>query len=453
MSNISGFTLYKILLDPDAGLQVWPKLKLSYFNSEFTSLYSEIARFYDKNNKLPNFNELQITCRNPLVKNNIKALQKLQVPEDVDLDLLIEALIDEFTQNQALQKIDKFLDKVTIFDSHDIKRELAEIVLYLEEKTHISEEICKVSDMILFDREEISGRIHLGLNNIFDGNTGGVPLTELILIGGYRGAGKSVVCTNIVNNQFTQDNIGLYFSIEMRAREVFLRSIANLAGVSAVRLKKGESTPEELISVAGVRAQMYLDGQDLLNEYYSKRIDYDTFDKEIVKKQVNPDKQLIIVDNQRLTIPDIDLNIQKFKAQYKDKLKVVVIDYINAIDTVDQFDWKSQVSLSSQLKNLARKYNIVIIAPYQIDKTGEARFSKGILDKADIAMVLDAQDTHINFKSVKTRNIPPFEFNSAINWNTLRLDPAEFAVKEEAKEEEVKSVKNKMMSGAVDIVP
>ena len=35
---------------------------------------------------------------------------------------------------------------------------------------------------------------------------------------------------------------------------------------------------------------------------------------------------------------------------------------------------------------------MVIVSPYQIDAGGEARFAKGILDAADIALVMEAHD-------------------------------------------------------------
>ena len=91
--------------------------------------------------------------------------------------------------------------------------------------------------------------------------------------------------------------------------------------------------------------------------------------------------------------------------------------------------------LSNKLKEYARKYEIVMVTPYQIDKSGEARFSKGILDKADVAMTLEKHDNYIKVKSTKCRDIAPFEFNAPVTWNTFAMSPLD-AVIEEAKTED-----------------
>lgn len=427
MSNTSGYTLHKILSDPEAGLEIWPKLKLAYFNSEYTSIYSEINKFYEKQSCLPTFNELLITVRSPLNKNNIKALQKLEVPEDVDLIVLLEALVNEYVQNQALIKLDEFVTDITILDSDEIKSELANLVLFLEEKTHTSEEVVLMSDFVLIDEHEVTNTIKLGLNTRFDISTGGLAPTELFMIGGYRGAGKSVVCSNIAINQYLQGNSCIYFSIEMRGREIFNRCMSALSGIDAMRLKNGTTTELELQKVAVARANMFNGAEDILAQYTSGKINYREFEAELLSKySLKQDNQLVIVDNQRLTIADIDLHISKFKAQFKDKLKVAVVDYVNAIETEDNFNWESQINLSKSLKDLARKYDMLFVAPYQIDKTGEARFAKGILDKADVAVTIEAADDHILFKSTKTRGMPAFEFKAPTNWNSLTIENTEY---------------------------
>jgi hypothetical protein len=100
------------------------------------------------------------------------------------------------------------------------------------------------------------------------------------------------------------------------------------------------------------------------------------------------------------------------------------------------FDWKNQIEISGGLKNQARKHDLVLFSPYQIDATGEARFAKGILDAADIAMILEAHDKEsgaMSFNTTKIRGGPPLKFTSPINWETLRISP-ESIEKPEAKE-------------------
>ena len=147
---------------------------------------------------------------------------------------------------------------------------------------------------------------------------------------------------------------------------------------------------------------------------------------ELVKnKKLKEDNQLIIVDNQKLTITDIDSILTKQKSIFGESLKTATIDYVNQIYVEnDLYDWKTQIVLSKRLKDLARKHEISIITPYQIDKTGEARFAKGLLDAADLAFTLSTDDTSIDFKTTKIRSGPHFTTKSIIDWETLSIDPA-----------------------------
>jgi len=314
VSSISGIVLHKILLKPEEAIEYWPKIKLVFFGPGFSSIYTSIAKFYTKYNKIPSFDDLDISIRDSTLKTNIAALKELEIPEDISLDLAVEALVNEYTQNETLLQLDTFLDNVTMLDSEEIKQELANTLMFLEEKTHTSEQIVLMSDIFLFDEEELGSRVPLGINNTFDAETGGVSLTDLIMIGGYRGSGKSLVGVNIINNQYLQGNVGFVFSIEMRAREVFERSVSALAGVDNTRLRKGQSTEDEVLAVAQTRASMYIDAEDVYTDFIKHR-DYTKFEHQLSReKQLKTDNQLIIVDNQRLTLADIDLNLQQFKA-------------------------------------------------------------------------------------------------------------------------------------------
>lgn len=420
--NVQGLILKSILQDPEEGLNIWPKLKSVYFDSSYSSVYSRIRKHYDEHMNLPSFTDFEISLRDTATKANIIALQRLEVPDDIDIDIAVEALIDEYTQNEALKKLDTFLDTITLQSSDEIKQEINDIALYLEEKTHTSEEVFYMSDISLIDEEEINSRVPLGLNNTFDANSGGIALTELVMVGGLRGSGKSVVATNIIANQYLNGDIGLVFSIEMRARECFNRTISVLSEVEYSKIRNNRLDNFDLRRIAEVRANMFENNEQILEDYI-KHGDYQKFEDTLIRNcQLNKENQLIIVDNQGLTLADIDMHINKFKSMFGDKLKVVVVDYVNQISIENMYDWMTQINLSKKLKDFARKYNVAMVTPYQIDKSGEARFSKGILDAADMAIVLTNQDDYLEFTSTKVRNMAPFTFNAPIEWSTLKID-------------------------------
>lgn len=425
--DIAGIVLHNLLKDPESALEIWPKLKIQYFSTDYAPIYSAIAKYYDKYQAVPKFSDLKITIRDQVVLQKIVSLELLEIPEDIDIIVAVEALVDQDTQEEALNEISEFVDKIVAYDTKEVTDKLSEIVLRLEERSDTSEEIYLMNDIFTIDKAEALRKIPLGLNNTFDSNLG-ISLTELIMIGGYRGSGKTVAACNITVNQYNQGNVGLFFSIEMRYREIYNRFLSILSGVENSKLRKASLAYTDYEKLALTRSGMFLDSEEIYEDFKTHR-NYEKFEIDLLSsKKLKQDNQFIIVDNQNLTLPDIDMNIQKFKTRYGDKLKVVVVDYLNSINIPDIYNWKVQITLSRKLKEFARKYDIVLVTPYQVDSSGEARFSKGILDKADISAVLKAEEDYITFKSTKTRNISPFEFNAPINWETFNISATDAVI-------------------------
>lgn len=443
MTDLEGIILFKILENPKDNLEFWAKLKPGFFSSDYLKIFSTVTNFYDSKNKLPSFQDLELYIRNPSILNKILALKLLKIPVDIDLNLAIDALVDTYTQEETLKEIDKFIDNITQLDSKGIKEELSNIAIRIEDKTQSTDEVYEANEIIMFDTEELHSRVPLGINNSFDAHTGGIAPSELIMIGGYRGTGKSVVSSNICVNQYLENNIGLYFSIEMAANQVFRRNMAILAGVGASRLKKHKSTEVELELIAHKRAEMFENSSPYLLKYLNSEYNtYRDFEIDLIKNcTLKQNNRITIVKNRNLTLADIDVRLTKFKERYGEKLRVCVIDYINQLAIEDMYDWKVQIHLSKTLKNMAEKHEVVMVTPYQIDKHGEARFSKGILDAADIAITLEKGEDHIKFQTSKIRDDADMQFCSEINWETLKMSGRDKIFEQPETEEKQEKVK------------
>ncbi len=63
MAEVAGIVLYSILKNPERTLELFPKLKLQFFNSDFLSIYVAISQYYNKYQKIPTFETLKITTR------------------------------------------------------------------------------------------------------------------------------------------------------------------------------------------------------------------------------------------------------------------------------------------------------------------------------------------------------------------------------------------------------
>ena len=425
--DTSAIVLNKLLTERN--LEIWAKLKLVFLDPAYSSLYSQINKYYEKYSAIPSFDDLEVTLREGSASKTLATLKLTELP-DVSAEVALDALIDQYTQNETIKLLDKFVDKLPLYDANEIKDNLANIALVIEEKTHTSEKVFTMADMFMFQHQDDmeKERVYLGLNNTFDAVLGGVARQELILIGGERGSGKSITSSNIFINQYESGNSSIYFSIEMTAMETMQRNLAILANVSLQNLKQNKLTQEEILKVVQARANMFENANQAVVEFTQHRDRY-RFEETLLRQySLKSDNQMIIVDDRDLTLSSIDLHIGKSKAKFGDKLKLVVVDYLNQIvlEGTDQYDWKPQIQVSKKLKNLARKYEIVIVSPYQIDKTGEARFSKGILDAADIALVMEAHDKEtkaISFETTKIRGGRESSFTCPIDWDTLRISP------------------------------
>jgi len=425
--DVSAVVLNKLL--SEQSLDIWAKLKLVFLDPAYSSLYSIVNKHYEKYNALPSFDDLELTLREGPAAKTLATLKLTEVPE-VSAEVALDALIDQYTQNETVKLLDKFVDKLPLYDSNEIKDSLATIAMTIEEKTHTSEKVFTMADMMMFQHTSDleKERVYLGLNNTFDAVLGGVARQELVLIGGKRGSGKSITSSNIFCNQYEAGNSSLYFSIEMTAYETNQRNLAILAGVNLQNLKQNKLTDDEIMRVVKVRAGMFENADDTVLEFMRNR-DRFKFEENLVRNyQLKPDNQMIIVDDRDLTLSSIDLHVGKAKAKFGDKLGVVVVDYINQIvlEGADQYDWKPQIEVSKKLKNLARKYEVVMVSPYQIDASGEARFAKGLLDAADIALVMEAHDKEqnaVSFETTKIRGGKEMAFTCPIDWDTLRISP------------------------------
>jgi len=433
--------LHKILATQD--LAAWSRIRKEFFEAPYTEIYLLIDKFYKKFNKLPSFDELEVVTRNEKHLNYIKSLKTVNVPDDLDVEIIIQALINQYAQKEVLERLSGYLDGLVFKDAGEIVEDLNSIAIHIEEQTDSAEQIVLMNDFTTIDTNEIFARIPLGLNNVFDQHSLGLAPSEMIMFGGYRGSGKSAVCANIVCNQYSQGNSALYFSIEMRGRELYQRYLSILSGVAQNHIKSGKLSLDEQIAIANTRAAMTQDGAlDLMEKFLLDR-DFVDFENNLIQRPLKSDNKIITIDNPTLSMSNIDATIHNFKTKLEDKLKVVVVDYINQITAKDAYHWDIQIELSKKLKALARKYEVVMVTPYQISEDGKVRFSKGILDSPDWAFHMSPVKTEgssigaVEFECKKSRNDREIDFASEIDWSTLKISP----------HENVPFVKSTMMKG------
>lgn len=424
--STAAIVLHKILAGSDEAVAGWGKLQLGYFPVEFQPIYRILSSFYSRFNKLPTLEELKVSSnRNVLDESAFSFFFDFTPPEDVALDVAIAALIDEYVQNTALDKVEKFVHNITGYSREEIVEELYAQAYEVEKSSQVSATIFSVQEIDIFEENPSKNFIPLGLSNELDAHITGVCRTETFLIGGKRGNGKSVVCSNLAVNEYQAGFVVPYFTIEMRAKQIHRRNLGIEAGVCAKSMRNGTLSADDRLRLAETLVKKYEDAYDLIEGFKDKGGDLIWLQKELKHKKLIQDNQIIIIDNPQLSLVEVDTTLARLKALYGDKMRMGVIDYLNQIRVPDIYSWESQIHISTTLKELAAKYDIALGVPYQIDDQGQARFSKGILDSTDLALTLtackDEENPSMTFTSTKCRDLEDFQFASIVDWRTLRI--------------------------------
>jgi len=438
--NLSSILLKSIIADCD--MDTWAECEQHYFPVEYHVIWKSLNSHVQNHSKLPSFEELQLSIRDGQLRDKFASLEKVEYI-DIDNETLLEYLKNEFTQIEIMQQLEKYLDNTIATESAQESIEaLQDIVLDVESKvdTRPRNENMQTVELISSD-DDLERNIVLGLNNDYD-KIQTFGKTDLILIGGRRGSGKSVTCANMAVNAFDEGKSSIYFTIEMDTQSTLQRMCSISTGVPAAAIRNGNLSLGEWQLVAEWMSSRFENGEKYFHDYLSHR-DFRKLQSEL---SVNPlrEVQLDIVYNPSLTLANIRTELDKKMKRLQPS--VVIVDYINQVkrggvsnNRMGQYDWTEQIEVSKALKTFAQEYEVPFISPYQIDASGEARFAKGILDAADAAFTLDThnkEDNIITFNCTKMRNSEERNFTSVMDWTSLRIGPETGVIQREGDSEE-----------------
>lgn len=454
--NLEGAAL-KLLLsyeDRSIALDSFSEMRQEFFSKGSRAIFTAISSFYTKYGSVPTKQQLiTFQSRNEAISHSVLALDNLDV-DTLELPLVVEELKNQYTHLETMRVLESFVSKSITMDREELIESLASIPLEIESKIQETFKVGTVSNTNFFKSKEEHSTSQLlsGISDSWDYEAGGYFIEDLVLFGGKVGSGKSLVCANMVRSQHEQGNPSLYFTIEMKKEEVLGRIVCMLANVSANRYRKNELTEEEQESAARVLASLFVDGDEVYDKYFTGAGSRDPieFQRELqTTKTEKEEGRIIIIDDRNLTMATIDSKVNTYKRIYGDKLKLVCVDYVNQVKLgteldVDMYDWKPQIAVSKGLKNVARKYKVCLVSPYQIDSSGTARMSKGILDAADIAQILHNDGGIITFENTKARGVKDGSVHSVkISELCLSIDPKEVEIpKATEEEEEYEEVRN-----------
>lgn len=242
-----------------------------------------------------------------------------------------------------------------------------------------------------------------------DSFTQGFQKSDLIIIAGRPSMGKTALSLNIGLNIIK--NLALpviFFSLEMSKEQLIYRLLTMETNISSIRLKTGN---------------LYKDDWLKLNE----------------KIQNLSNLPLFIDDTPNPTIQDIKMKIKKVIFE-QNKIGLIIIDYLQLMqNTKFKTETRSQElsQITRSLKNIAREFQVPIIALSQLSRSVENRTNKrpilsdlresgSIEQDADVVLML-YRESYYNSNPINTDNsiqlIIAKQRNGPVGTIDLQFDP------------------------------
>jgi replicative DNA helicase len=221
-----------------------------------------------------------------------------------------------------------------------------------------------------------SGFYHL------DSLTQGFQKSDLIIIAGRPGMGKTALCLNIALHIVEEYHAPIiFFSLEMSKEQLMYRLLTNDTHINSLKLKTGNL----------------------------KKSDWLKLTLSIKKLSQLP---FLIDDTPNLTIQDIRRKIKKIVLE-QTQISLVVVDYLQLMENlnVKRQNRVQEVSeITRSLKSIAREFKVPVIALSQLNRTVETRPNKrpllsdlresgSIEQDADLVIMLYSDNYYNNYES------------------------------------------------------
>jgi replicative DNA helicase len=238
--------------------------------------------------------------------------------------------------------------------------------------------------------------IRTGLESI-DKKTGGLQGSDLILVAGRPGLGKTSFALNVIEHAaIVERKTCAIFSLEMSEMQVVQRLVSMRAEIDGNRMRRGRLSPQEFTAISAASSEL----------------------------QQAP---IFVEESSRLTVTDILAKSRRLQAERG--LDLVVIDYLQLIEGAE--DDESRVlevaRISRALKAIARELEVPVMALSQLSRQIEQRGTEPMLSDlresgaleadADLVMFLwqkdrkDRDEGVVRLKLAKHRNGPTGDFD------------------------------------------
>ena len=208
-----------------------------------------------------------------------------------------------------------------------------------------------LNDIFLKLKEKLANPGLCGLSSGFydlDCLIQGFQKSDLIIIAGRPSMGKTALSLNLGLNVIKNDNLPvLFFSLEMSKEQIMYRVLAMETTINQIRLKSGRLSDDDWLKLT-----------------------------KIIKMVAK--FPFFVDDTSSLSIQDIRSRLKTILFE-QNKIGLVIIDYLQLMQNPkgkieNRVQELSQIT--RQLKNLAREFNVPVIALSQLSRNVETRIDK-----------------------------------------------------------------------------
>jgi len=349
-----------MLLQEDAILRTVEILKPEdFYRKSHEIIYRCISELFDKNNGVDLVTLTEELKRKDLLEKigGVTYLTNLinSVPTAANIEYYVRIIEEKSILRNLINNATKIIS-MGYEEKEDAKvlMDRAEHLMFEVSNRNLGQAFVPIKEILqdsfekiedLYHRDEYITGIPSGFVEFDDLTTGFQP-SELIVIAGRPGMGKTAFCMNIAQNAAISKNTPVaIFSLEMSKSQLVQRMLCSEARVDAHNLRKGRLAESDwpTLSMAAGRLSS---------------------------------APIFIDDSASATSLEIKAKARRLKAQHD--LGLIIIDYMQLMQNSSRAENRQQEisEISRSLKSLARELNVPVIAASQLSRAVEQRIER-----------------------------------------------------------------------------